>query len=153
MDLSVADGVKNEGPLYAVKWLDKMVYHNTNPGSNPADWAPIADLDDIPDNGLVRSVAGDESNVRYVGTTGNLYGLTGKSWGLVKDQGSRTVLISGNVYAGFAGTPGDGVYISTDQGASFSPYNEGWKTPQTIFVLVDNPDYLFAATSAGVFKR
>ncbi|GMQ78529.1 MAG: hypothetical protein BMS9Abin02_1045 [Anaerolineae bacterium] len=158
MDISVANGLKNEGPLYAVKWLEKKVYRNTNPGINPGDWALITGLDDIPDNGWVRSVAGDSSSVRYVGTTRNLYGLSGKSWGLIKEQQSRTVLIKENVYAGFAGNittgeVGDGVYISTDQGANFSPYNEGWKPPQTVYVLVDNPDYLFVATSAGVFRR
>jgi putative transposon-encoded protein len=153
MDLSVADGVHNSGPVYAVRWEEKKVFHNIDPGSKPGEWSEISGLADIPDNGWVRSVAGDESNVRYVGTTSNLYRLTGTNWGLVKNQESRTILISDNVYAGFSGTPGAGVYISTDQGANFSPYNAGWTVPDDVFVLVDNPDYLFAATSAGVFKR
>jgi hypothetical protein len=106
----------------------------------------------------VWSLAANGSNI-YAGTSNNYDGLFistnyGDNWTQTSLDSVNVLSISlygNNIIAGTGN--GTGVFISTDNGASFLPWNEGMGTDPVRALCISN-NYIFAGTRyTGVYRR
>jgi hypothetical protein len=152
MDLAVGETAQNQGPVYAVQWLNPRVYVNSDPAGSPGQWAEIGGIGDLTSK-TVLAVAGTGSSVRFVGTQTVHLSLVNNSWQTVQNRPGRSFAIDGPVaYAGYG--DGSGIYKSADAGLTFQPANDGFGTiPEIVYELILQGEDLYAATSEGVFVR
>lgn len=152
MDLAVGETAPNQGPVYAIQWLNPRVYVNGDPAGNPGQWAEVSGIGDLTST-RVLAVAGTGSSVRFVGTQTVHLSLVGNSWQTVQNRPGRSFAIDGPVaYAGYG--DGSGIYKSADGGLTFQPANDGFGTiPEIVYELIVQGEDLYAATSEGVFVR
>ncbi len=139
---------------------DGGIYLSTNNGTN---WQ-TADSG-FPGGGRVHALVTSDTN-RFAGTDFGVYRSTnnGTSWSLVDagmpdyvhNSGWITALAINPNGTGstnlFAGTAFDGVFLSTNNGTSWTSVNAGL-TNDTVVALAVSATSLFAGTSNGVWRR
>jgi hypothetical protein len=139
------------------------IWRSTNSGGS---WEPVSGFNNLQSDrksSTVSSIALDESNSTIYAGTGELpYFETDPNF----INNLNTFLAPdarGNIYAGFVGQPGTGVFVSTDGGATFSNANATWPASITganfdtqnpwvsVQKVIARNGRVLAATLRGVF--
>ena len=99
--------------------------------------------------------------VSWLGAVDTAHAQSSAQWNTVGPAGgSVTTLLAApaNPSTLYAGTPDNGVFVSTDAGATWSAASTGLATSQagrqtvvTVYALVTDGQFLFAATGAGLY--
>ncbi|MFZ1081908.1 MAG: T9SS type A sorting domain-containing protein [Candidatus Kryptoniota bacterium] len=141
----------SSGELYAGT-LGSGIFYSYN---NGATWTPLSPQ---PTNENVHALA-ISGGALFAGTTTGVYKLSSGGWVAVntgfRDTTVNTLLTQGNGL--LAGTSGGGVYVSTDEGTTWSTMNSGLGNFYvTSLVVTSNPHNfsgieIYAATYDGLY--
>jgi photosystem II stability/assembly factor-like uncharacterized protein len=141
-----------DGTLYAGTW-EGEVFRSNDDGDR---WRPLAEPRR---GGAVHGVVPLRNGDVLAAGSGGLsrWNRSSQSWQRILlpiPRGASFVraLIQNEAGAIFAGTEGDGVFGSFDDGITWQPANEGLSVNRVFALGVDNRGYILAGTSAGVFR-
>jgi uncharacterized repeat protein (TIGR01451 family) len=139
--------------IFAAVWT-KGVYANS--GGDLSPWIPVGLLPNL----LVYEAVGSSAGTPYLaGTLGGLYRWQSGNWAAVPDAvGSPTFAVSATGSRLYAGLQQHGVLVSYDSGESWSTMNQSLHMPAGEefqvrgFFVSANGDYIYAATTSGVWR-
>jgi uncharacterized repeat protein (TIGR01451 family) len=139
--------------IFAAVWT-KGVYANS--GGDPMAWTPVGVLPNL----LVYEAVGSAAGTPYLaGTLGGLYSWQSGAWSAVTaSAGNATFAVAAGGNRLYAGLQHQGVLVSYDGGVSWSTMNHGLYMPAGEefqvrgFFVSPNGEYLYAATTSGVWR-
>jgi hypothetical protein len=137
------------------------LWRSTNNGTS---WSPVSSFSNLPASAgtpcLAASSIAISGNKIYVGT-GEMYFRYNSSFSQVVPQSLTQMNTDGRTYPGMIGPPGQGVFVSTDGGATFNHINATWGLGGNLFdvsnpwlsvqKLVVRGNRVFAATLHGLY--
>jgi photosystem II stability/assembly factor-like uncharacterized protein len=144
--------VAMDGTVYAGTWEGQM-FRSTDEGDR---WRPMAEpRGGNPVHALVALKNGDV----FAGSDAGLsrWSRSSQSWQpipLPTRRGTSFVraLVQDNANVIFAGTEGDGVFASFDEGITWQAANDGLTVNRVFALGLDGHGHIVAGTSAGVFR-
>ncbi len=154
-EATVPDIAADSGFAYAnliTGFVSSGLYRSSNGGAN---WSPVL-------TSLTQTIVGLAAMDQYVysgcfcpgGVRSTNFGSNWLGYEIFGVDGIYSLLPDGStVYAG-TGTASDGIYQSTDFGATFTSFNEGFESLTAVEALAMANGYLFAGThNRGVWRR
>lgn len=158
--ISVSSFESDDSALYAA--TSGGFYYSKDGGASWQFWNIGYDGSGI---NKIKTINSTDSSGSFLlmATQGGLFktSMVGNSWKLVSPQSMGSVMSlavnGGKIYAGTGGITGNGVYISTNQGTSWYPYNKGLNSYgsygyKTISAFSFSNDTILLGSYEGVYE-